>query len=204
MAWLSVAEGSDKSVGMATGVACTDSAGCCEALFSLAQLELLWPIIFMHTPIMRAQGSTESSTTPTPVAANELKLPDETSAMAAPSAIPIQNRYRMMRRPRREDCAQRGVLFITNVFIVFSIYRVGCVATTRVAVSKDACLTKVASSRLRIKFDSSSCESIWMERWPGVCLKRSKKLAGQTRCRGLKEILKTTGSVPLPVFSGPG
>ncbi|OWT65564.1 hypothetical protein CEY11_02125 [Candidimonas nitroreducens] len=128
MAWLSVAEGSDGSSGAATGVACTDSAGCCEALFSLEQLELLWPIIFMHTPIMRAQGSTESSMAPTPVAASELKLPDETNAMAAPSAIPIQNRYRIIRCPRREDCAQRGALFITNVFIVFSVCRARCVA----------------------------------------------------------------------------
>src|SRR3546814_7314400 len=65
----------------------------------------------------------------------------KTSAMAVPSAIPIQNWYRIIRLPRREDCAQRGALFITNVFIVFSVYRVSrseerrvgkeCVSTCR-------------------------------------------------------------------------
>ena len=135
MAWLSVAEGSDRSAGTA-GVACADSAGCREALFSLAQLEPLWPIIFMHTPIMRAQGSTESSTAPNPVAASEPKLQDETSAMAAPSAIPIQNRYRIIRRPRREDCARRGALFITNVFITISPYIDRRAAARRVAACK--------------------------------------------------------------------
>src|SRR3546814_14168579 len=81
MTWLSAAEGSGRSAGTAVGAACADSAGCREALFSLAQLELLWPIIFMHTSIMRAQGSTESSTEPTPVTASAPKLPDTTRAM---------------------------------------------------------------------------------------------------------------------------